>query len=99
VNDGSAGALADLPHVWVFHGEDARLASGVFEDQVTALQWVARHQLTGTLTQYPLGAGCYDAALAQGRFRPTKPRHGTPPHIAGFSPAGPHLHVRNGHPD
>ena len=89
----------DLPQVWVFRGEDARFASSVFEDRDTALQWVARHQLTGTLTQYPLGAGCYDLGVAQGRFTLSKPHHGTAAHIAGFSPAGPHVHLRNGHPD
>ncbi|WP_199509232.1 DUF7710 domain-containing protein [Nucisporomicrobium flavum] len=87
-----------LPQVWVFHGEDARFASGVFEDCDTALQWVDRHRLTGIVTEYPLGVGCYDLALAQGGFRPTKPHHGTPVHIAGFSPRGRHIHVRDGHP-
>jgi hypothetical protein len=34
----------------------------------------------------------------QGRFHPTKPHHGTPSHVAGFSPPV-HVHVRDGHPD
>jgi hypothetical protein len=99
VSENAVDAEVDLPQVWVFHGEDARFASGVFENREAALHWVARHQLTGIVTQYPLGTGCYDLALAQGRLHPTKPHHGTPAHIAGFSPAGPHVHVRNGHPD
>jgi len=95
----SAAAIADVPHVWVFHGENARFASGVFVDRETALKWVERHRLTGILAQYPVGDGCYDVALDQGRFRPTKPYHGSPTHVAEFSPGGPHLHVRDGHPD
>jgi hypothetical protein len=90
---------ADLPHVWLFHGENARFASGVFKDRQTALAWIARHHLTGVLTLYSVGGGCYDLAVEQGRFRPTKPHHGSPSHVAGFSPAGPHLHVRDGFPD
>jgi hypothetical protein len=99
VSKDSNDVHCDLPHVWVFHGEEARFASGVFENREAALQWVARHRLTGIVTEYPIGDGCYDVALAQGRFHPTKPHHGTPPHVAGFSPAGPHVHVRDGYPD
>jgi hypothetical protein len=32
--------------VWIFHGEAARFASGVFDDEATALAWVSRHALT-----------------------------------------------------
>jgi hypothetical protein len=99
LSEDNADALVNPPNVWVFHGEGARFASGVFEDRETALHWIARHQLTGIPTRYRVGAGCYDIALDQGRFHPTKPHHGTPTHVAGFSPAGPHVHVRNGHPD
>jgi hypothetical protein len=95
----NAAAEAGAPRVWVFHGESARFASGVFADRESALEWVGRHHLTGVLTQYRVGGGCYDLALEEGSFQPTKPHHGSPPHVAGFSPSGPHLHVRDGHPD
>jgi hypothetical protein len=84
VSESAAEAEVGLPKVWVFHGEDAQFASGVFGDRDAVLHWVARHQLTGIVTQYPLGTGCYDVAVAQGRFYPTKLHHGTPEHIAGF---------------
>ena len=87
-----------LPQVWIFHGEGARFASGVFPGREAALEWVSRHRLTGIVTQYQVGSGCYDFAVADGRFQPTRPHHGTPAHIADFSPAGPHIHVRNGNP-
>lgn len=47
---------SDVPGtVWIFHGEDAPFASGVFDDQDRALAWVARHRLTGILTEYAVG--------------------------------------------
>jgi hypothetical protein len=94
----SDGTAVDQLYVWVFHGERAQFASGVFEDREAGLRWAARHRLTGILAQYPVGAGCYDVAVMQGRFHPTKPHHGTPSHVAGFSPPV-HVHVRDGHPD
>lgn len=83
--------------VWVFHGEHARFASGVFTDKATALAWAERHQVTGVLTEYPIGDGCYDLAVAHGSFTPSKPHHGSPEHVAGFSPSQTqHLHLRDG---
>jgi hypothetical protein len=42
----------------------------------------------------PVGDGCYDIAVAQGRFTPSKPHHGSPKHIAGFSPGWTqHIHT------
>jgi hypothetical protein len=85
--------------VWVFHGDAARFASGVFASREQGLAWVAQHQLTGILSQYPLGEGCYDWALTRDRFRPTKAHHGSPGHIAGFSPGLAHVHVADGTAD
>ncbi len=89
---------SDATHVWIFHGDSARYASGVFADRDSALAWAARHDVTGILTKYPVGIGCYDLAVEQGRFTPTKPHHGSPSHVVGFSPPGPHIHLRNGAP-
>lgn len=88
-----------VSRVWLFHGETARFASGVFADREAALEWVGQHHLTGVLTQYRVGGGSYDLAIEEGNFRPTKPHHGSPAHVAGFSPSGPHVHVRDGRPD
>ncbi|GIF02453.1 hypothetical protein Ari01nite_99170 [Paractinoplanes rishiriensis] len=99
VSEGNAEGEVDLSNVWVFHGEEARFASGVFKDRNTALLWVELHELTGVITEYPLGAGCYDFAVAEGLFHPSKPHHGTPAHVAEFSPSGHHIHVRDGHPE
>jgi hypothetical protein len=85
--------------VWLFHGEGNRFASGVFGDEAAGLEWVARHGLTGVLTEYQVGDGCYDLAVQQGRFRNTKPHHGSADHVAGFSPGLDHIHVRDGQRD
>jgi hypothetical protein len=83
--------------VWIFHGENARFASGVFFDEETALRWIARHRLTGVLTEYPVGDGCYDIAVREQHFTPTKPHHGSPDHVACFSPSQTtHVHLRGG---
>jgi hypothetical protein len=68
----------------------------VFRDRDSGLAWIARHELTGVLTAYQVGDGCYDLAVKAGRFRPSKPHHGQPDHIASFSPVGDHVHVAHG---
>jgi hypothetical protein len=87
-------------NVWIFHGTGAHFASGVFTDRDQALAWIARHRLTGILTEYPVGDGCYDIAVRDNHFLPSKPHHGTPRHVAGFSPSHTdHIHMRDGAPD
>ncbi|MEU4220858.1 hypothetical protein [Actinoplanes sp. NPDC026623] len=82
--------------VWIFHAETARFASGVFASRADGLAWVAQHRLTGILSEYPVGEGCYDWAIARRRFTPSKPHHGTPSHVGGFSPGLDHVHVVDG---
>ncbi|MBM0124557.1 DUF7710 domain-containing protein [Pimelobacter simplex] len=86
--------------VWVFHGDDARHASGVFSSKLSALEWVERHRLTGLLTEYPLDVGVYDDAVARGLFKPSRDHHGSPRHIASFSPGrAEHVHLVDGRLD
>jgi hypothetical protein len=83
--------------VWIFHGDNARVASGVFVTEEQGLEWIQRHRLTGLLTEYRLGVGAYDDAVERGLFRPSREHHGTPEHIAQFSPGGTrHFHVFDG---
>lgn len=85
---------------WVFHGEGARFASGVFATEDDAMRWIRQHRLTGLLTEYPFGVGAYDDAVARDLFRPSKEHHGTPQHIAQFSPGHTrHVHFVNGDVD
>jgi hypothetical protein len=92
-------AVQSAATVWIFHGTTARFAAGVFFSEADGLAWAALHELTGILSEYPVGNGCYDLAIAERRFRPTKPHHGTPEHVAGFSPGLNHVHLVDGAPD
>lgn len=86
------------PAVWLFHGEHARHASGVFDTLDAGLAWAAEHQVTGILAEYPYG-GAYDVAVSEGRFTPSKAHHGTADHVAAFSPGLRHVHLTGGRPD
>ncbi|MEK7425556.1 MAG: hypothetical protein AAB131_17145 [Actinomycetota bacterium] len=89
----------EKPTVWVFHGDSARHAAAIFNTAEDGSRWIAQHRLSGILTEYPVGEGCYDIAVSEGHFRPTKPHHGTAAHIAGFSPGWTrHMHYLDGHP-
>lgn len=86
--------------VWVFLGEDGRWPSAVFSARNLAERWIGDNGLTGLLTEYPLDAGVYDWAVAQGLFRPSKPGHSSPTFIAGFTTARQdHAHFTNGAAD
>ncbi|WP_285550657.1 DUF7710 domain-containing protein [Actinoplanes regularis] len=85
-------------NVWLFHGEGARFASGVFTTMAAGLDWAAEHRVTGILTEYAIG-GAYDLAIEEGRFRPSKAHHGTPHHVAGFGPGLEHVHLTEGRRD
>ncbi|MBE3013513.1 hypothetical protein IL992_30690 [Microbispora sp. NEAU-D428] len=86
------------PVVWIFHGEHARHASGVFDTLDAGLAWADEHQVTGILAEYPHG-GAYDVAVSEGRFTPSKAHHGTADHVASFSPGLRHIHLTGGRPD
>jgi hypothetical protein len=94
-----SGGGGAMDRVWIFHGENAEFASGVFHDKDSGLGWVGRHRLTGILAEYHVGDGCYDLALREGRFHKRKPHRGSPEHVARFSPGLEHIHVRDGRPD
>ncbi|MFC4068330.1 DUF7710 domain-containing protein [Actinoplanes subglobosus] len=85
-------------NVWVFHGDGARFAAGVFTSMAAGLEWAAEHGVTGILTEYAIG-GTYDLAVAEGRFTPSKEHHGTPGHVAGFGPGLEHIHLFDGRRD
>ncbi|GGL06811.1 DUF7710 domain-containing protein [Deinococcus radiotolerans] len=83
--------------VWVFHGQEARLASGVFSTREQAENWIRRYGLTGLLTSYPLGEGMYDWAVTNTPFRAKRADQTTPGFIGRFTSAyRPHEHFREG---
>jgi hypothetical protein len=83
---------------WVFHGDRARYASGVFDTLDAGLVWATEHQVTGILAEYAYG-GAYDVAVSEGRFTPSKAYHGTADHVAAFGPGLRHLHLTDGRCD
>ena len=93
------GEQTDAERVWIFHGEGAAFACAVFRSETEGRGWAARHGVTGILAEYPVGDGCYDVAVREGWFRPSKDHHGSPSHVAGFSPGLGHVHLRGGVPD
>ena len=85
------------PTVWIVHGENARFASGVFDREEDGLARARKHGVSGILTEYPVGDGCYDLAIAGQHFRPSRPHHGTSEHVAAFSPGWTkHRHIVGG---
>lgn len=46
---------SEQQNVWIFHGAGASFASGVFASRDDGMAWIARHRLTGILTEYPVG--------------------------------------------
>jgi hypothetical protein len=84
--------------MWVFHGENARYAAGVFATAAEGLTWAATNHVTGVLAEYAVG-GAYDVAVREGRFTPSRPHHGGPDHVAGFSPGLRHFHIIDGELD
>ena len=84
--------------VWIFHGDRARFASGVFDTLDAGLAWAAERQVTGILAEYADG-GAYDVAVSEGRFTPSKAHHGTADHVAAFGPGLRHIHMTGGRRD
>ena len=69
----------------------------MFRSADDGLAWAERHLVTGILTEYAVGDGCYDIAVAEGMFTPKRPHHGTPNHVAQFSPGcTQHIHIEDG---
>lgn len=83
--------------VLVFCGENSRFPSGVFLSRATAEAWIARHHLSGVLTEYPVDVGVYEWAVGNGTFVPKRPEHHSAAFIGGFTSASlEHTHFLNG---
>jgi hypothetical protein len=73
--------------VWVFNGEGGTFPSGVFSARETAETWIARHRLSGCLTNYPVDLPLYEWAITNGHFTPKFPSHQNAEFIQRFSSA------------
>jgi hypothetical protein len=76
-----------LPTVWIFNGAKASFPSGVFNSRAEATAWIERHKLSGVLTEYPVGVGIFDWAVANRFFTPNKPAHQEAKFIQSFTSA------------
>ncbi len=86
-----------MTFVWVFQGEDGRLASGVFSSRENAEAWIAKHGLSGLLTRYPLDTGAYDWEVESGHFSPRKDDQKSSRFIGRFTGGSVHFHYEDGH--
>lgn len=83
--------------IWVFMAPQAAFPAGVFFILDEAEAWIARHQLSGVLTEYPVGMGVFDWALETGSFRPKPEKKIDAKFIGQFTSASMvHFHYEDG---
>jgi hypothetical protein len=86
--------------VWIFSGGNSRFGSGVFSNRENAEKWIAKYQLSGVLTLYPVDEGVYDWAIRNKFFAPKKESETAAEFIQKFSSASQeHYHYENGQLD
>lgn len=86
-----------LEQVWVFMGEGTVHPCAVFTTLDRAEQWIAKSQVSGILTAYPLDCCVYDWIVQRGAFTPKHPSQTTPKFIQRFSSAyAEHYHYEDG---
>src|SRR5262245_41023390 len=91
---------ADEPGVWVLKGEGGLFASAVCSSVEKADAWIARHELSGVLTWYPIDVPVYEWVIAKGWWQPKKAHQTEPTFIQRFSSASAeHYHYENGRCD
>ncbi len=82
--------------VWIFHGNSAQFACAVFSSLEAGEAWVAKHKLSGLLTELVIDDPVWDRAVRLGHFKPSKGHHGTPEHIVSFTGGEDHHHYFDG---
>ena len=88
---------ADRTFVWIFNGDGAKLASGVFSDRASAEAWIHERGMTGLLTRYPLGTGVFEWAVSEGLFTPKRDHHSSASFVQRFTSAAmEHYHYLDG---
>jgi hypothetical protein len=87
------------PTVWLVNCNAGSLPCGVFLTERDARDFIARHAISGVLSEFPLGESTYDHATRLGLFSPKNDTERSGEFIADFSPRLPHYHFENGQPD
>lgn len=81
--------------LFVFHGEGAKFASGVYDSLEGAKRSIASHKMSGILTCYPVNETAYDYAVRNEFFQP-KPTQ-SESFVQRFTSASQeHYHFQNG---
>ncbi|MET0463519.1 MAG: hypothetical protein ABW007_10205 [Chitinophagaceae bacterium] len=84
-------------NVWIFNGSKGRFPSGVFTKRELAEKWIELHQLSGTLTSYPVDTGIYEWAIERSFFTISNEKQKLPEFIESFSSGSlEHYHYENG---
>ena len=87
----------DSEWVWIFVGAQAAFPGGVFCELEAAEAWILKHQLSGTLSRYPVDDGVYDYSLRRGWFAPRTDQQRSSNFIERFSSASlEHYHYERG---
>lgn len=73
--------------IYVFNGNSAAFPSAIFSSYEKAEQWIQLHQLSGTLTVYPLDISAYDWAVEKQYFKPKSEKDKSAIFMSKFSSA------------
>ena len=83
--------------VWVFNGDNSNFPSGVFSSQEKAEETIAKHKLSGILTEYGMDVLVYDWAIDNEHFKPKRDDQRTATFMQTFTSASQkHFHYENG---
>lgn len=84
--------------VWVFNGSQASFPAGVFSDITSAEAAISNHELSGTLTEFPVGWLSYDWAKERGLYKPPISGRSANSHLISryVSEYQSHFHYENG---
>jgi hypothetical protein len=83
--------------IWVFNGNNSHFPSGVFSSQEKAEESIAKHKLSGILTEYPMDMLVYEWATTNEYFKPKRDDQRTPKFMQTFTSAvQKHFHYEDG---
>ncbi|BFO57070.1 hypothetical protein [Acidovorax sacchari] len=86
-----------IKSIWIFNGENSKFPSAAFSSLELAEEWIAKHKLSGVLTNYPIDRPVYEWAIENGHFNPKNEKERSPQFIGRFSSATQeHIHYEDG---
>jgi hypothetical protein len=83
--------------IFVFNGENANFALGIYSTKEKALDFIVTNKLSGVLTKYPLDIDVYNWTIEEDFFKVKNEQQKTAKFIQNFSSAYlEHWHIENG---